>query len=155
MQIIPRNAIRVFLPIAALIALQGCQSQNDFDLAASQAKAGNAKQTHIAMVKIADGGDLQAMAWLMQDATIRGLDKPDARKQFVLWAERCAEKGNVTCAESAGIFYWSGIDGAIDFKMAEKWFIKAKASGSPSAEGWLEDVRHRKPASPSIRKLEA
>ena len=155
MQIIPRNAIRVFLPIAALIAFQGCQSQNDFDLAASQAKAGNTKQTHIAMVKIADGGDLQAMAWLMQDATARGLDKPDARKQFVLWAERCAEKGNVTCAESAGIFYWSGIDGAIDFKMAEKWFIKAKASGSASADGWLEDVRQRKPASPSIRKLEA
>ena len=155
MQIITRTLIRISLALTTLLILSGCQKQNDYDLAADYAKSGQVGKARVAMMEVAAAGDIQAMAWLMQDATAQGLNKPSARKQFVTWAERCAEKGNATCAESAGIFYWSGIDGAIDFSMAEKWFILAKANGSVSARGWLDDVRKRKPASRSIRKLEA
>jgi TPR repeat protein len=155
MQIITRTIVRVLIATTAIVILAGCEQRNPFDLAVEQAKSGKINEARIAMVKIGESGNIQAMAWLMQDATNQGLDKPNARKQLVVWAERCAEKGNATCAESAGIFYWSGIDGAINFEMAEKWFIKAKTGGSLSAGAWLDDVRKRKPASSSIRKLEA
>jgi TPR repeat protein len=155
MQMITRTIARVLFTTVAIVVLAGCEKPDAFDLASEQAKSGKVIEARAEMVKIGEFGNIRAMAWLMQDATNQGLDKPFARKQFVLWAERCADKGNATCAESAGIFYWSGIDGAINFEMAEKWFIKAKTSGSLSASAWLDDVRKRKPASSSIRKLEA
>jgi TPR repeat protein len=155
MQIITRTIVRVLITSAAIAILTGCEQRDAFDLAAEQAKSGKVSEARAAMVKIGESGNIHAMAWLVKDATNQGLDKPVARKQFVMWAERCADKGNPTCAESAGIFYWSGIDDAINFEMAEKWFIKAKASGSLSASAWLDDVRKRKPASTSMRKLEA
>ena len=152
---ITRSVMRVCVALVALPTLMGCGQDNGYEAAAYQAKLGKVNDARMAMVKVADSGNIQAMAWLMQDATAQGLQLASARKQFVVWAERCAEKGNATCAESAGIFYWSGIDGAIDFEMAEKWFIKAKANGSLDATAWLDDVKKRKPASSSIRKLEA
>jgi TPR repeat protein len=155
MQIITRTLVRVLITTTAIVILASCEQPDAFDLASEQAKSGKVSEGRAAMVKIGESGNIRAMAWLMKDATNQGLDKPNARKQFVVWAERCAEKGNPTCAESAGIFYWSGINGAINFEMAEKWFIKAKTSGSLSASAWLDDVRKRKPASSSIRKLEA
>jgi TPR repeat protein len=155
MQMITRTIVRALIGIVALVSLIACGQRDDYALAAELAKSGKLDEARVSMIKVAQSGNIHAMAWLMQDATNQGLAKPSARKQFVLWAERCADQGNVTCAESAGIFYWSGIDGAIDFERAEKWFVKAKASDSTSAGGWLEDVRKRKPASSSIRKLEA
>jgi TPR repeat protein len=155
MQIITRTIVRVLFGIASLVNLVACGQQDDYALAAEQAKLGKLDEARVSMVRVAESGNIHAMAWLMNDATNQGLNKPFARKQFLVWAERCAEKGNASCAESAGIFYWSGMDGAINFEMAEKWFVRAKANGSVSASAWLDDVRKRKPASSSIRKLEA
>lgn|GEM_PF-3395729 len=153
MQIITRTVITVLLMLVTFSILNGCERQNGYDLATEKGKSGSINEARIMMLKVADAGNIQAMAWLMQDATAQGLGKPSARRQFVTWAERCADKGNATCAESAGIFYWSGIDGSVNFELAEKWFIKAKASGSGSAGGWIEDVKKRRPAAMSIQKL--
>jgi TPR repeat protein len=153
MQMITRTIARVLFTTVAIVVLACCEKPDAFDLASEQAKSGKVTEARAAMVKIGESGSISAMAWLMQDATNQGLDKPIARKQFVVWAERCAEKGNATCAESAGIFYWSGMDGAINFEMAEKWFVRAKANGSVSASAWLDDVRKRKPVSSSIRLM--
>jgi TPR repeat protein len=153
MQIITRTVTQAIVAFVVFIVLYGCEKQSSYDIAIEQAKAGKIVDARSGMINVAESGDLHAMAWLMQDATNQGLANPLARTQFITWAEKCAEKGNATCAESAGIFYWSGIDGAIDFENAEKWIAIAKSNGSASAGGWLDDIKKRKPADTSIRKL--
>jgi TPR repeat protein len=102
-------------------------------------------QARASMEALATGGDPRATIWLMGQAVAAGLEQAEARAQLGRWAELCARQGNAECQEVAGLFYWAGAGGRVDFERAEYWFAQAARQGNMASNEWLLYVRQRQP----------
>jgi TPR repeat protein len=51
----------------------------------------------------------------------------------------------VDCQEVAGLYYWAGAGGRVDFERAEYWFAQAAKQGNVASNEWLLYVRQRQP----------